>query len=77
MFYEIHQRDIIRLMGGNLGMLPRFRVFEARETEKEEEKDESEPTVKRCRYERVKEKGLKNGRNFVVDGKLEQKSAGF
>ena len=76
MFYEIHQRDIIRLMGGNLGMLPRFRVFEAREKDEEnEEKDE--PAVKKRRGERKKEKGLKNERNFIVDGKLEQKSAGF
>ena len=77
MFYEIHQRDIIRLMGGNLGMLPRFRVFEAREKGKEGENDEDEPPSKRKRDERIKEKGLKNERNFIVDGKLEQKSAGF
>ena len=57
-------------------MLPRFRVFEAREKDEEnEEKDE--PAVKKRRGERKKEKGLKNERNFIVDGKLEQKSAGF
>ena len=52
-------------------MLPRFKIFETRETEEKRE-DEDEPVSKR-----KKTVGTKNERKFVVDGKLEQKSAGF
>ena len=71
MFYMIHKQDIVRLLGANLGMLPRFRIFESKE-QKKEEKTEDEPSSKR-----IKMSGLKNGRRFVVDGKLEQKPSGF
>ena len=71
MFYEIHQVDLVRLLGGHLGMLPRFQVFETREL-KTKVKEEGEPEPKR-----KKEAELKNGRKFSVDGKLEQKSTGF
>ena len=70
MFYETHKTDIVRLMGGNLGMLPRFQIFEARLIQAVDDKDE--PSAKRMRKNE-----LKNERNFTVDGKLEQKSTGF
>ena len=71
MFYKIHKVDVVRLLGGNLGMLPRFKIFETRETDEDVEISE-EPISKR-----KKKVEMKNERRFVVDGKLEQKSAGF
>ena len=66
--------DAIRLLGGSLGMLPRFRIFETRELKMTaNEPDESgEPIAKK-----KKKGGLKNERKFVVDEKLELKSTGF
>ena len=71
MFYEIHRVDVIRLLGGNMGMLPRFKIFETREI-RSKAKEENEPEPKR-----KKEVELKNERKFVIDEKLEQKSTGF
>ena len=71
MFYKIHKVDVVRLLGGSLGMLPRFKIFETREMNEEEENKE-EPVSKR-----KKKVEMKNERRFVVDEKLEQKSAGF
>ena len=70
MFYEVHRVDIVRLLGGNLGMLPRFQIYEARMVKTADTKDE--PSAKK-----IKENELKNERNFIVDGKLERRSTGF
>ena len=71
MFYKTHQRDLVRLLGPGLGMLPRFRVFESK-AQTQSSETEDEPSTKR-----KKENGMKNGRKFIVDGKLEQKPTGF
>ena len=70
MFYEVHKVDIVRLLGGNLGMLPRFQIYEARMVNTADTKDE--PSAKK-----TKENEMKNERNFIVDGKLERRSTGF
>ena len=65
LFYRLHNCDLLRVMGPNVGQLPRFNVFEVRPA-----RGENEPRMKK-RKTIVK---LQAGRDYKEKKELERQT---